>query len=68
MRDKELVFLGMAAKPKLEPDPLIELQRNKQIRRAKKDEYLNDYINALEDYQHLVQHNEGADMEETMKE
>jgi len=67
-REKELIFLGMAAGKKPEDDPIAEYEKNQKSRKMKKDEHLNEYLNALEELQGVVQKNEGADIEETMKE
>ena len=67
-REKELAFLGMAPKPKQDEDPIAIMEKNKETRRMKKHEHLDEYLNNTEELKELVQKNEGADIEETMKE
>ena len=67
-RDNELVFLGMAPKPKLEEDPVEIMMKNKEKRRMKREEHLVEYLNDIEELKELVDKNEGADIAETMKE
>lgn len=67
MRQEELIFLGMAPKPKTSPDeedPIAKANRIKKERRKKQGEHWTEYETALDDMHEFIKRKEGPDIKE----
>ena len=70
IRNEELVFLGMAPKPKdstdKSQDPMIKAEETRAARKATQIEKMKDYENAKEELKEEIKDNQGPDIQEDM--
>lgn len=71
MREDEMVFLGMARKPKtkeeMKNDPIERMKKTQEDRKLKQQQFWNTFDDAKEDLKREIDENEGTDIQEQMK-
>lgn len=70
MRQEEMVFLGMARKPRtkeeLRNDPVERMKKTQQDRKLKQQQFMNQFEDAKKDLKEEITENEGLDIQEHM--
>lgn len=69
MRSEEMVFLGMARKPKVKDgrrDPIEQMKDTIANRKLVQKNFMDDFDNAKNELKDDIQDNEGADIEDAM--
>ena len=69
LRQEEMVFLGMAKKPRTKDgkkDPIEAMKETMENRKLVQKSYMDEFDNAKEDLMQEIQENEGLDIEEAM--